>query len=151
MRCFRIADSRFPLFDATGARLYGGRWNSPGRDVLYTAETYAGAMLEVLVHANIGRIPQSHAAMTIEIPDALIVERLAASDLIGWQASNQLASRAFGDRWLVEARTAVLMVPSLVTQGHERNILLNPAHQDFAKIAHTMPEPVVWDERLFRQ
>jgi RES domain-containing protein len=151
MRCFRIADGRFPLFDPIGARLHGGRWNSPGRGVIYAAETYAGAMLEVLVHSNIGRIPQTHSVITIEIPDELTLELLAAADLHDWQASNQLASRAFGDRWLTEARTAVLKVPSLATQGREHNILLNSAHPDFAKITHTAPEPVVWDERLFRQ
>ena len=150
MRCFRIADSRFPLFDPTGARLYGGRWNSPGRGVIYAAETYAGAMLEVLVHANIGRIPQTHSVITIEIPDDLALERMAASGLPEWQAPNQLASRTFGDRWLADAQTAVLMVPSLVTQGREHNLLLNSAHPDFARITSTAPEPVIWDERLFR-
>ena len=74
-------------------------------------------------------------------------ERAVASGTYGH--SNQAVSQAFGDRWLVEARTAVLLVPSLVTQGREHNILLNPAHPDFARITHTPPEPVVWDDRLF--
>ena len=47
-----------------------------------------------------------------------------------------------------EWRFAVLVVPSLVTQGREDNILLNPAHPEFARITHTPPEPVVWDNRL---
>jgi RES domain-containing protein len=37
-------------FDGEGARLYGGRWNSPGRPVVYTAGSLALAALEVLVH-----------------------------------------------------------------------------------------------------
>jgi RES domain-containing protein len=149
MRCFRIGDVRFPLFDGTGARLHGGRWNSPGRGIIYASETYAGAILEILVHANLNRLPRTQAVLIIEIPDHLTVELLAASDLPGWNAPNQAASRAFGDRWLAEARTAVLMVPSLVTQGRENNVLLNPAHPDFALIRHSPPEPVLWDERLF--
>lgn len=151
MRCFRIADARFPLFDATGARLHGGRWNFPGRGVLYAAETFAGAILEVLVHANLNRLPRTHAVITIDIPADVAVERLAPSDLRHWNASNQAVSRAFGDRWLIAARTAVLVVPSLVTQGREHNILLNPAHADFARITHAPPEPIVWDERLLRR
>ncbi|MGA3262531.1 MAG: RES domain-containing protein [Terracidiphilus sp.] len=149
MRCFRIGDARFPLFDGTGARLCSGRWNSPGRGMIYAAETYAGAILEILVHANLNRLPHTHSVLAIEIPDRLAVECLPAPALPGWNAPNQAASRAFGDRWLAEARTAVLLVPSLVTQGHENNVLLNPAHPDFAFITHAPPEPVVWDERLF--
>jgi RES domain-containing protein len=149
MHCFRIGDARFPLFDATGARLYGGRWNSPGRAVIYAAETYSGAILEILVHANLNRLPRTHALLTIEVPADVTVERLAASDLPGWDLPNQAISRAFGDRWLDDARTSVLLVPSLVTQGREHNVLLNPAHPDFACIAHSRPEPVAWDERLF--
>jgi len=148
MRCFRIGDARFPLLDGSGARLHGGRWNSPGRGVIYAAETYAGAILELLVHANINRLPHTQAVLTIEIPEDLAVEYLAAADLPGWDASSQAASRAFGDLWIAEARTAVLMVPSLATQGREDNILLNPAHPEFARITHTPPEPVVWDKRL---
>lgn len=151
MRCFRIADARFPLFDATGARLHGGRWNSPGCGVLYAAETYAGAILEILVHANLNRLPRTHAVITIEIPAYVAVERVATPDLRHWNASNQAVSRAFGDRWLIEARTAVLMVPSLVTQGREHNVLLNPAHADFPRIAYTPPEPIAWDEWLPRK
>jgi RES domain-containing protein len=136
MHCFRIGDARFPLFDATGARLYGGRWNSPGRAVIYAAETYSGAILEILVHANLNRLPRTHALLTIEVPADVTVERLAASDLPGWDLPNQAISRAFGDRWLDDAR-------------REHNVLLNPAHPDFARIAHSRPEPVAWDERLF--
>jgi RES domain-containing protein len=78
----------------------------------------------------------------------LEVERLLASAIPGWDAPNQAASRAFGDQWLAEARTAVLLVPSLVTQGREHNVLLNPAHSRFDRIAHSLPEPVAWDGRL---
>ena len=59
LRAYRIADRRHKIFDGQGASLLGGRWNSPGRRVIYAAETYAGAMLEALVHANIGRLPKT--------------------------------------------------------------------------------------------
>lgn len=149
MKCFRIGDARFPLFDGTGARLYGGRWNSPGRAVIYAAETYAGAILEILAHSNLSRLPRTHAVLTIEVPADLAVESLEASDLPGWNLPNQAISRAFGDRWLAEARSAILTVPSLVTGGREHNFLLNHAHPEFARITHSQPEPVAWDERLF--
>src|ERR1039458_10207855 len=34
LRAFRIADMRHPIFDGSGAMLYGARWNSPGRATL---------------------------------------------------------------------------------------------------------------------
>jgi RES domain-containing protein len=149
MRAFRVADRRHPIFDATGAALHGGRWNSPGRPVIYAAETYAGALLEVLVHANLSRVPKTHAAIDITIPDRVAIEALTANDLPGWNDEDLVASRAFGDRWLKQLRTAVLLVPSIVLQGRERNVLINPVHADFAAIGASAPQPVLWDERLF--
>ena len=55
-QAYRIADRRHPLFDGTGAMLFGGRWNSPGRRVICASASYACAMLEVLVHTGMGRI-----------------------------------------------------------------------------------------------
>lgn len=149
MLAFRIADRRHPVFDSTGAMLRGGRWNSPGRPVLYAAETYAGAVLEVLVHSNLGIVPKTLSVVTIRIPDHLPLEVLEPAMLTHWNAEDQLASRSFGDRWLEERRSAVLLVPSVVVQGRERNVLLNPEHPGFREIQASAPEPVLWDQRLF--
>jgi RES domain-containing protein len=149
MIAFRIADRRHPIFDPSGAFLFGGRWNSPRKRVLYAAQTYAGALLEILVHANLGVLPKTHSAIEIHIPDDLPREALAASALEGWAAEDLIASRSFGDRWIEERRSAVLLVPSVVLQGKEVNVLINPDHPDFARIRATAPEPVLWDPRLF--
>lgn len=149
MRAFRVADRRFPLFDGTGARLLGGRWNSPGRSLIYAAETFSGALLEVLVHANLGRVPKTHAFVEITIPETVATESLRRDELPGWDAEDQIVSRAFGDRWISERRSAVLLVPSAVTSGHERNVLISPEHADFPKIIASQPQDVQWDKRLF--
>jgi RES domain-containing protein len=149
MRAFRIADRRFPLFDGTGARLAGGRWNSPGRSLIYAAETYAGALLEVLVHANLGRLPRTQAWIEITIPDEVAAETVTAETVPCWDSNDLSAARAFGDSWLEERRSAVLLVPSLVTRGRERNVLINPEHRQFSAIQATKPRDVAWDERLF--
>ena len=150
MRAFRIADRRFPVFDGTGARLVGGRWNSPGRPVIYAAETFAGALLEVLVHSSLGRVPKTHALVEIAIPDQRSVETVAIGALQGWDAEDQIVSRSFGDQWLEEKRSAVLLVPSAATRGREHNILLNPEHPEFERITASQPQEVVWDGRLFQ-
>ena len=148
MLAFRIADGRHPILDSTGAFLKGGRWNSPGRRVLYAAQTYAGAMLEILVHAGISTLPRTHVSIRIDIPAMLPVETLVPEALPGWDLPDLLASRSFGDRWLSEQRTAVVLVPSVILRGHESNILLNPDHPDFRLIAASPPEPVLWDPHL---
>jgi RES domain-containing protein len=150
MRAFRIADRRFPIFDGAGARLVGGRWNSPGRPVIYVAETFAGALLEVLVHANLGRMPRTHALVEISIPDAVGTEVVKPEALPAWAGEDQGVSRAYGDQWLDERRTAVLLVPGIVTGGREHNVLLNPEHPSFQDISCSKPQDIVWDERLFR-
>src|SRR6202012_4287284 len=113
-------------------RIVGGRWNSPGRTVIYAAETFAAALLEVLVHSNLGRIPRTHAAIEISIPDTSPVESVRSDDLAGWDDEDQIVSRAFGDRWFADKRSAVLIVPGVITRGRENNILINPEHRDFA-------------------
>lgn len=150
MRAFRIADRRFAIFDGTGARLIGGRWNSPGRPIIYAAETFAGAVLEVLVHSNLGRVPSNHRLIEINIPDDVPMHSVAVADLPGWDKSDFRVSRKYGDKWLLDNRSAVLLVPSAVTHGHERNVLINPEHPDFDRITVSVPQPVSWDGRLFQ-
>jgi RES domain-containing protein len=149
MIAYRIADARHPIFDPTGAMLRGGRWNSIGQRVIYAAESYAGAMLEVLVHANLSVPPKNHRVVRITIPEPVKIETLQTSGLAGWNSEDLTASREFGDKWLKEMRTAVLRVPSVITEGRESNILINPLHSQFPIILADEPEPIRWDIRLF--
>ena len=151
MFAYRIADARHPIFDPTGAMLHGGRWNSIGHRVIYAAETYAGALLEVLVHSNLSQPPKNHRAIRIHIPDAVAIETVAVDQIANWDAEDMLASRAFGDDWIEPKRTAVLRVPDVVTHGRENNLILNTGHPQFGLIRTGEPEAVLWDMRLFRQ
>jgi RES domain-containing protein len=146
---YRIADGRFPVFDGTGAMLHGARWNSPGFPVIYAAETFAGAVLEVLVHTSLGRVPRhTYKVVRIEIPNEL-TESLKAGDVPGWRDADLQATRAFGDEWLRKNRSAVLLVPGAATGGREHNVLINPRHPEFARIVAGPSEPMMWDARLF--
>lgn len=129
--------------------LIGGRWNSPGRPVIYGAASYAGAMLEVLVHARIGKIPRTHAFVVAEIPADVAIEVLSVETLAaGWDASDSRTAREVGDRWLSDLRSAVLLVPSVVAR-QEMNAIVNPLHPDAARIVVSDARPVIWDDRLF--
>ena len=148
-QAWRIADGRFDPFSPVGASLVGGRWNSPGLGVIYASRSYAGAMLECLAHAGNGRVPRTHVAVGIAIAEALAVERHDESSLpAGWDHADLRVARAFGDAWIRELRTAVLVVPSVVAR-RDGNVLINPRHPDFSSIIAGAPEPVVWDARLF--
>lgn len=148
-QAWRIADGRFDPFSAMGASLVGGRWNSPGLGVIYASRSFAGAMLECLAHAGIGRVPKTHVAVEISIPGRVATEHQHEDSLpAGWDHRDQRMARAFGDAWLRDCRSAVLVVPSVVARK-EFNVLINPKHPDFSDIVAGRPEPVIWDARLF--
>jgi RES domain-containing protein len=151
MIAYRIGDARHPVFDPTGAMLHGGRWNSPGTRVIYAAETYAGALLEVLVHANLSQPPKNHRVVRIDIPANLKIETVVQAAVPNWDAEDARPSRNYGDEWACSQRTAVLRVPSVITQGREYNLVLNADHPDFPMIHAAEPEMVQWDARLFRR
>ena len=127
--------------------LHGARWNSPGRRVIYATETYAGALLEILVHAS-GSVPRSQGYVEIQIPAGLSLEEITLDDVPPWDSPSFEAARALGDRWYDERRAPVLMVPSVVTRV-ERNVLINQEHPDFARIRASRASPVRWDARLW--
>ena len=147
LRAFRVADMRHAIFDGSGAMLHGARWNSPGRRIVYAAESYAGALLEILVHAS-GRVPSNQGYVEIRIPSGVSIEEIIPDDVPHWDSLSFESARAFGDRWYDEGRTPVLVVPSVVTPL-ERNVLINQEHPDFPRIRASHPLPVRWDARLW--
>lgn len=150
MRIFRIADGRHPVWDGGGAALVGGRWNSPGNPVIYASLSYACALLEVLVHANTGRLPKHHQWVCADVPDGMRVEQPSLQELPkGWDSDYLTQARNFGDQWLKDKRSAILLVPSIVSRL-DLNALVNPLHPEANNLTISLPEPVIWDSRLFR-
>jgi RES domain-containing protein len=151
MLLYRIADARHPIWDGTGAFIMGGRFNSPGRRVIYAALTYSGAMLEILAHANIGKIPATQAYVEASVPTNVAREQWTWEQLpSGWDSAGSKVAKAFGDAWIQEQRSAILLVPSVITRV-DFNALVNPLHPDFSRITVSEARPVVWDRRLLRQ
>ena len=150
MTGWRIVKSRYAAaaFDGEGARLYGGRWNSPGTPMVYTSSTISLAVLEVLVHLQEANLLSSYSLISASFDDAL-VERLDHSMLPdGWRtylAPSEL--QRIGDEWVRSQRSAVLEVPSVIVV-RESNYLLNPTHPDFSSVVIGEPEPFTFDERL---
>ena len=87
----------------------------------------------------------------IELDDA--VDLVHVADILGgplpgnW-ASDHGHTRPLGTAWLSERKAVALVVPSVIIPL-ERNILLNPEHPDFERVAMIACNPFFFDPRLF--
>ena len=146
---YRIGDpdGEFPIFDATGSIYAPGRWNRADAPIIYAGEHYSTAMLEKLVHAA-GLLPPNQHYIAITLPQRLSYEQVTKDHLPGWDDEDATVSRTYGHRWVREARSAVLLVPSFVARI-EHNAVINPAHPECEHIEYSLATPVWWDQRLF--
>jgi RES domain-containing protein len=131
-----------------GARLFGGRWNSRGVPVIYTSQSAALAVLEMLVHLHAPEILNAYLLAPVTFVDTM-VETVARRQLPAeWRKDpSRAAVQAFGDRWGARGAVAVLRVPSVVIDT-EYNYLINPAHADFAAFVFGQPKRFKIDRRL---
>ena len=146
---YRLAKKKYPVYDGAGAAAVGGRWNSPGRTIIYATEHYATTILETLVRAGRLKLPGAHHAAPIFIPDDARVERFDPAANPGWDAAGSPVAREFGDGWFDARRTPVLLVPSVPGQPVEWNVLINPLHAEAGRIRPLDSFDIVWDARLF--
>ncbi|MBA5689659.1 RES family NAD+ phosphorylase [Rugamonas apoptosis] len=72
-----VEASRYPASDltGTGAKMTGGRWNSPGLPVVYCAINIALATLETVYCLRNGALPFYRFLVRIDIPDAVWAAR----------------------------------------------------------------------------
>ena len=156
IEAYRISKEPNPAkaFSGQGAKDWGGRWNSKGVAVIYTAEHRSLSILEVLVHvkggAGMGRPAISVPFYIYPISyDAALLEELPISSLpAGWNSEPPTAaSQSFGDAWVSAARSPVLAVPSVIVP-EERNYVLNPNHPRFPEIQIGSPVVCSFDPRL---
>ena len=152
-RAWRLVKARHAAsaFDGEGARLHGGRWNSPGTRVVYVSSSRSLAALELLVHLEIAEALEHYVVIEVRIP-APVIARLDRRRLpADWRNDSPPAAlRALGDTWVQQARSAALEVPSVVVP-EETNYLLNPVHPSFKRIAIGRPQPFRYDARLVRR
>ena len=73
---WRITTARFAAsaFSGEGARRYGGRWNPRGTPLIYTAESRALALLEMLVQDD--PLRARYVLIPAHIPDDLPLDRI---------------------------------------------------------------------------
>jgi RES domain-containing protein len=133
-------------YTGEGAKRYGGRFNSPGRAVVYASWCLSLALLEQLVQRGDRRRFQHYVCVPATLDERLVEE---AADLPeGWDSRPvRRVSQVWGDAWLAGGRRLALRVPSVVVP-QESNYLINPLHQDFPKVEIGEPFSVPFDKRL---
>lgn len=131
----------------TGARLYGGRWNSVGRSMVYTASSRALAVLEALVHLPTAIIPKDFCVITFDVPDDIFEPDVKLFPP-NWNTHPEpdILKRT-GDFFLKQNEHLLMKVPSAIVQ-QEYNYLINPLHPKADKIKTLTVEPFTFDERL---
>jgi RES domain-containing protein len=152
MRLYRFCRKRrADDLSGTGAKLVGGRWNSPGVPVLYTSENRALALAEYWVHVHPSNLPTDVCVVEIEVPDtARIISILLSSLPENWRAGPPLTSlRQTGDQWVLKGQSLILKTPSTV-MPLESNYILNPAHHDITAVSVISVSDYAWDWRIKR-
>ncbi len=151
MKVFRLALKKYanPL-SGLGAACKGARWNSPGVEVIYTAENRSLAMAEIAVHFSLGTLPSDYMMHTIYIPDGTSTKVIQMADLPArWNAfPHDASTQVFGDQFIGENTHCLLKVPSVVTKG-DFNLLINPNHAEFKYIRVIDSSKFPFDERIF--
>jgi RES domain-containing protein len=149
VRVYRICRTAYRELDGKGALLYGGRWNSPGRPVVYASATLSLAALEYLIHVEPEDAPADLIALTIEVPDDSPMESVEASALpSGWEkVAEPPPCKDIGDRWVSSGASLLLRVPAAPVP-EEMNLLLNPEHRDARRVRIVADRPFFFDPRL---
>jgi RES domain-containing protein len=140
-------DGKYPIFDATGARLSPGRWNNSGSPVIYASEHDSTAVLEKLVRIAAELPPNQH-FIQITIPNGMSYEILNPAHLPGWNTTKPGIPQTYGETWQTSRRSLMPLVPNVVARM-ELNVLINPEHAEFPRITHSLHRAVWWDRRLF--
>ena len=153
VRAWRITKAKHAAtaFSGSGAKTYGGRWNSPGTAIVYTAGSASLAILEMLVHLQAHELMRRYVIFEASFADTLVKTMAAAALPKTWRRSPPSATsqHQVGDAWVADAGSAVLRLPSVIVPS-EWNYLLNPAHPDFARITIGPKQSIKFDPRLIK-
>ena len=146
----RICSAEFSedIFSGQGAFLNGGRWNSEGNRVVYTAQSLSLATLEYLVHLDVRQLNDYFVSAEAIFPEEIVESLDLSEDRLN--TMSVLEFKQIGDRWISENRSAVLRVSSIISQ-QEYNYLFNHNHPEFDRINFQPTKPFRFDPRLVKQ
>jgi RES domain-containing protein len=141
--------SRHESLDGRAGLLASARWHSRGKEILYCVPNPATAVLEILVHSQV-REPAAlarHRFIKVDIPDEVSRQTVDEAQLPADWSRRIAVTRAWGDRWLREANTALLIVRCVLVP-ETYNVIVNPRHADAAGIRRVGVMPYPLDSRF---
>jgi RES domain-containing protein len=150
MILYRITQEQYANdLSGRGAEIHGGRWNSPGRRVVYCSTTASLALLETLAWTQLALLLKSGFVLNTIRCDSESIRDISTALLSGgWMSTAAYPeTQRIGDAWLEENATLMLRVPSAVLPL-ESNILLNPRHPEMAHVHVADQYDLVLDPRL---
>jgi len=141
-----------------GAKDNGGRWNSIGIPMVYSAENVALSVLDTLANRDRLETLRPVLILAIQIPDDLILNLEAALKQLNVRLNKRWyeeelderrisSSQKIGNAWHDSGLSAVLRVPNTIV-GMEHNLLINPDHPDAKKVKVKEMTPFRFDKRL---
>ena len=141
---WRLARQPWADLSGEGARRHGGRWNSPGRPVVYLSQEASLPVLEVLVHLDLppDLLPLDYVLMRTDLARLQAAVEEGPADPMDMRES-----RAWGDRWIAEARSPLLRVPSVLVP-EAANLILNVRHALAPLVPAPVSRPFAFDPRL---
>lgn len=128
----------------TGSYLHGGRWNTPGTRMIYTAENNVLAAFEVALRIPLEQISKNYVMIPIEVPDdaEIYSPRLPRN----WFTDVELTQK-IGDTFAKNDKHLLMKVPSaLISDSY--NYLINPGHPLIRKVRTKEPRTILLDKRL---
>lgn len=152
IRVWRVSNKRYAdsAFTGEGARLWGGRFNSPGTPAVYASGSLSLALLEILVQTSDRSYLDKMILFRVDIPQQLIHTPSRNELPNQWnRIPAGKISQVFGDSWIVSRTSPVLRVPSVVVP-QEFNYVINPQHDLFDKINISEPRSLPLDSRFYK-
>jgi RES domain-containing protein len=151
MLVYRLSNPNYSNdLNGIGAAFAGGRWNKKGRAVLYTSESTALALLEIVVNIPPMFQPQLN-LLTIEIPEKEIVEitqDMLPTNWFKYPAPSLLAE--FAENLYKNDTILGIKLPSAVISNNS-NFILNPNSLAYSQVKIIKNEPFIFDPRLYRK
>jgi RES domain-containing protein len=147
MLVYRIAHKKHT--DHLVAPGFSGRWNGPGKKVLYCAESIPLAFLESMVRRQGVGFNHDYNIIIIEIPDHLAVKTVSLTDLAdGWRDFRDYSiCQKIGNTWFDEFDAPVLKVPSAVVIECF-NYVIHALHVDYKLVNVVGVSELVPDARI---
>lgn len=149
MTTYRLSIAQYKDdISGTGAKLFGGRWNTPGIPVLYTTENISLAVLEILVRTDISLIPLHYYLLKIEVPENMGVTSINKAKLKKEWKADVGYSQWIGNEFVKSGKSLILKIPSAIVD-EEHNFIINTEHAEFKKVKITSSKKFSFDKRLY--